>query len=178
WMCPTDEGCSRKRLQSAVEGQRAAGIEMVAGAGNSGSDCSTVTAPPAIYDASYTVGALNTGHDLIASFSSRGPVTVDGSNRLKPDITAPGTNNRSSYNTSDTAYVLLSGTSMATPHIAGSVALLWSARPEFRPDLDTTEAVLNNAAVHINSTECGTGIPNNVYGWGRVDVFAAVNATG
>ena len=91
------------------------GIEMVAGAGNNGSDCSTLIYPPAIYDASYTVGALNTGRDLIASFSSRGPVTVDGSNRLKPDITAPGTNNRSSYNTSDTAYAILSGTSMAAP---------------------------------------------------------------
>ncbi len=178
WVCPPDEGCSPNTLRSAVEGQRAAGIEMVAGAGNNGSDCSTLVYPPAIYDASYTVGALNTGRDLIASFSSRGPVTVDGSNRLKPDITAPGTNNRSSYNTSDTAYAILSGTSMATPHIAGSVALLWSARPELRPDLDATEGTLNNAAVHINSTECGTGIPNNVYGWGRVDVFAAVNATG
>src|SRR5206468_13003923 len=134
--------------------------------------------PPAIYDTSYTVGALNTGRDSIATFSSRGPVTVDGSNRLKPDITAPGTNNRSSYNTSDTAYAILSGTSMATPHIAGSVALLWSARPELRPDLDTTEAMLNGAAVHINSSECGSGSPNNVYGWGRVDVFAAVTTSG
>jgi len=179
WVCPTDEGCSPNTLQSAVEGQRAAGIEMVAGAGNNGSDCSTLIYPPAIYDASYTVGALNTGTDTIASFSSRGPVTVDGSNRLKPDITAPGTNNRSSYNTSDSAYVLLSGTSMATPHIAGSVALLWSARPELRPDLDATEGTLNNAAVHINSSACGNpGPPNNVYGWGRVDVFAAVNTTG
>ncbi len=178
WVCPTDEGCSPDTLQAAVEGQRAAGIEMVAGAGNNGSDCSTIFYPPAIYDASYTVGALNTGTDTIASFSSRGPVTIDGSNRLKPDITAPGTSTRSSYNTSDTAYAILSGTSMATPHIAGSVALLWSARPEFRPDLDTTEAVLNNAAVHINSSECGSGTPNNVYGWGRVDVFAAVTSSG
>jgi subtilisin family serine protease len=176
WVCPTDEGCSPNTLQSAVEGQRAAGIEMVAGAGNNGSDCSTLIYPPAIYDASYTVGALNTGTDTIAPFSSRGPVTVDGSNRLKPDITAPGTNNRSSYNTSDDAYVLLSGTSMATPHIAGSVALLWSARPELRADLDATEGTLNNAAVHINSSECGTGTPNSVYGWGRVDVFAALTS--
>src|ERR1051326_8073214 len=178
WICPSSLGCSPTTLQSAVEGQRAAGIEMVAGAGNNGSDCSTLIYPPAIYDASYTVGALITGRDSIASFSSRGPVTIDGSNRLKPDITAPGTNNRSSYNTSDTAYAILSGTSMATPHIAGSVALLWSARPELRPDLDATEGTLNNAAVHINSSECGTGTPNNVYGWGRVDVFAAVNTTG
>jgi len=176
WVCPPDEGCSPDTLQSAVEGQRAAGIEMVAGAGNNGSDCSTLIYPPAIYDASYTVGALNTGTDVIAPFSSRGPVTIDGSNRLKPDITAPGTNNRSSYNTSDNAYVLLSGTSMATPHIAGSVALLWSARPELRPDLDATEGTLNNAAVDINSSECGTGTPNNVYGWGRVDVFAALTS--
>src|ERR1043166_8326658 len=53
-----------------------------------------------------------------------------------------------------------------------------SARPELRPDLDVTEGTLNNSAVHINSSECGSGIPNNVYGWGRVDVFAAVNTTG
>ena len=44
---------------------------------------------------------------------------------------------------------------MATPHIAGSVALLWSARPELRPDLDATEGTLNNGAVHINTSECG-----------------------
>ena len=59
-----------------------------------------------------------------------------------------------------------------------AMTLLWSARPELRPDLDATEGTLNSAAVHINSSVCGNpGPPNNVYGWGRVDVFAAVNTT-
>ncbi len=74
WVCPPSEGCSPDTLQAAVEAQAAAGIMMVAGAGNDGSNCSTVMYPPAIYSASYTVGALNTGTDDIASFSSRGPV--------------------------------------------------------------------------------------------------------
>src|SRR6266853_4388808 len=108
WGCPVSEGCTMgNELQAAVEAQAAAGIMMVVAAGNSGSGCSTVVDPPSFYAASYTVGALNTGTDNIASFSSRGPVTVDGSNRIKPDITAPGTNTRSSFNTSDTAYANL-----------------------------------------------------------------------
>jgi subtilisin family serine protease len=175
WVCPPSEGCSANTLQAAVEAQAAAGIMMVAGAGNDGPDCSTVIYPPAIYEASYTVGALTTGTDNIASFSSRGPVTIDGSNRVKPDITAPGTNTRSSYNTSDNAYVSLSGTSMATPHVAGGMALLWCARPELRHDIASSRTVLDNAAHLISSTQCGDpGPPNNVYGWGRVDISATV----
>jgi subtilisin family serine protease len=178
WVCPSSEGCSANTLQAAVEAQAAAGIMMVAGAGNDGSNCSTVMYPPAIYDASYTVGALTTGTDDIASFSSRGPVTIDGSNRIKPDITAPGTDTRSSYNTSDNAYASLSGTSMATPHIAGAMALLWCARPEFRHDITGSRTVLDNAAHFISSTQCGdSGPPNNVYGSGRVDISAAVGPT-
>ncbi len=179
WGCPTSEGCAPNTLQAGVEAQRAAGIEMVVAAGNSGPSCSTVTDPASLYDASYTVGALNTGFDTIASFSSRGPVTVDGSMRLKPDICAPGTNTRSASNTSDSAYVLASGTSMATPHIAGAVALLWSAHPELKNNPDATEPVLNNNAVHILSNSCDSGTPktpNNTFGNGRIDILAAVNS--
>ena len=178
WTCPSSEGCSPNTLQAGVEAQRAAGIMMVVAAANSGPSCSTVSDPPAIYDASYTIGALNTGTDTIASFSSRGPVTSDGSMRLKPDICAPGTNTRSASNTSDTAYTIASGTSMATPHIAGAVALLWSAHPELKNNPDATEPILNNAAVHILSNTCDGGsptTPNNTYGNGRVDILAAVN---
>jgi serine protease AprX len=175
WSCPPSEGCSANTLQAAVEAQAAAGIMMVAAAQNYGSGCSTVEDPPGIYDASYTVGALNTGTDTIASFSSRGPVTIDGSGRIKPDITAPGTNTRSATNTSDSAYTIASGTSMATPHIAGAMALLWSAIPSLQNQIDASSAALNSSAVFISSTQCGAaGPPNNVFGWGRVDALAAV----
>jgi len=181
WTCPPSEGCSVNTLQAAVEAQRSAGIMMVVAAGNQGPSCSTLLSPPSFYQASYTVGALTTGTDNIAPFSNRGSVTIDGSHRLKPDITAPGTDIRSSVNTSDSAYATMSGTSMATPHIAGAVALLWSARPEWRHDTGITRTAINDAAVHILNGACDGGhlvTPNNTYGHGRVDILAAVTRPG
>src|SRR5438093_9501365 len=178
WGCPPSEGCSANTLEAAVEAQAVAGIMMVVAAGNSGSGCSTVTDPPSLYAASYTVGALNTGFDTIASFSSRGPVTIDGSGRSKPDITAPGTGTRSATNSCDSCYTTASGTSMATPHIAGAMALLWSGIPNLQNQIDASRTAMNNAAHFISSVQCGAaGPPNNVYGWGRVDILAAVGGT-
>ncbi len=179
WICPPSEGCSPDTLQAAVEAQAAAGIMMVVAAGNDGmSGCATIFYPPAIYAGSYTAGALVTGTDTIANFSSRGPVTIDGSGRIKPDITAPGTNTRSCFNTSDDAYGFLSGTSMATPHVSGAMALLWSAIPSLKNQINASRDALNDAAHFISSSLCGdVGPPNNVYGWGRLDIFAAVGGT-
>ncbi len=178
WACPSKEGCSWNTLQAAVEAQRASGIMTVVSAGNAGCPqptCTTISDPPALYGAAYTVGALNTGTDTIASLSGCGPVIVDGSNRRKPDLTAPGTNVRSCV--LNGAYSTKSGTSMAAPHVAGAVALLWSAVPALKNQITATEQLLNDNAFHIASTACSSsGWPNNVYGYGRLDVKAAVDA--
>src|SRR5205085_6603046 len=95
-------------------------------------------------------------------FSNRGPVTIDCSNRIKPDITAPGTGTRSCDNTCDSCYTTASGTSMATPHIAGAMALLWSAIPSLQHQIQASRDALDNSAVFISSTACGdAGPPNN-----------------
>ena len=110
WTCPVSEGCTTgDELRVIVENTQAAGIFVEASAGNSGSSCSTVSDPPAIYEASFSTGAIDITNTL-AGFSSRGPVIRDGSNRLKPNISAPGVNVRSSYSSSDTSYANLSGT--------------------------------------------------------------------
>ena len=174
WACPSFEGCAATTLQLAVAAQRAAGIFSAVSAGNSGPGCSSVTDPPAIYAEVFSVGALETGTDSIASFSSLGPVTADGSGRTKPDIAAPGTDVRSSV--PGGGYTSLSGTSMAAPHLAGAVALLLSSQPALAGQVDQTERILADSAFPIATTACGSsGFPNRVFGWGRLDVKAAVD---
>ncbi len=174
WGCPPSEGCTDPNvLKTVVENVRAAGIVVVVSAGNSGSGCSSVSDPAAIYDASFSVGATDNAGSTIASFSSRGPVTVDGSNRLKPDISAPGVSVRSSV--PGTGYGIKSGTSMAGPHVAGAVAVLLSAAPGLVGDVTGVEDCFTGTALPRSNTQtCGSipagDVPNNVFGYGRLQL--------
>lgn len=175
WGCPEIEGCDPNTLLFAAENLRHAGIFMVVSTGNDGPNCETVASPPALYDSVFSVGAIDQFGDM-ADFSSRGPVTADGSGRVKPDIAAPGVDILSAMPLE--TYAANSGTSMAGPHVAGAVALLWSAQPELIGDIDTTEQLLiDTAQPYSGDTSLGCfsgGIPNNAYGYGVLDVYAAV----
>ncbi len=172
WSCPPSEGCTDVEvLRPVVENLRAAGIMVVVTAGNNGSSgCGSVRTPTAIYDASLTIGATNL-EDAIAGFSSRGPVTVDGSGRLKPDVSAPGVNICSTV--PGDGYSTASGTSTAAPHTAGLVALLISAQPCLRGHVGLIEQVIIDSAVPRTTTQIcggvpGDQVPNNTYGWGAI----------
>lgn len=181
WGCPPVEGCvAADVLQQVVESVRAAGIVTVHSAGNTGPDCESINQPAGTYDASFTVGATDT-QNTIAIFSGRGPVSVDGSNRLKPDIVAPGVDIHSSI--PDNKYAFLSGTSMAAPHVAGLMALLISADPTLAGRVNTLEDLVTQSARPLTANQgCGndgpTSVPNNVYGWGRIDALAAYELLG
>ena len=177
WSCPPAEGCSPDSLALVVSAVRAAGILTVHSAGNNGDGCESVNTPAAIYADSFTVGAT-TSLDVLAGFSSRGPVTVDGSNLPKPEVVAPGANVRSTY--PGGGYATLNGTSMAAPHVAGLAALLISAHPELQGQVERLEELIERSALPIANSECGgdaDGVPNNLYGWGRVDAWAAYRAS-
>lgn len=182
WGCPASEGCSPLTLESAFEALRAAGQMTVVAAGNSGTACGTVSDPPAIYDEVFSAGALTQLSPTyrIASYSSRGPVTVDGSNRMKPNVAAPGSSVLSSVKGGVCSS--FSGTSMASPHTAGTMALLWAAKPNLRRHIAISRCYLEQSAgpVIINNTppSCGgttqADRPNNYWGWGAINAQAAI----
>ncbi len=180
WSCPPSEGCSADTLEASVEALRQAGIVVVVSAGNGGySGCSSVTDPPAIYQQSFSVAAFDHDTDQIAGFSARGPVTYGGEIYVKPDVAAPGVSVRSSV--PGGGYGTSSGTSMAAPHVAGAVALLLSAASGYEGQVHALESALAGSA-EPKTTNQGCGgdgpedVPNNVWGWGILDAFQAVQS--
>jgi subtilisin family serine protease len=156
--------------QAIVDAWNAAGIFPAFSNGNSGPSCNT-SGSPGIYNNSYASGAFDI-NNAIASFSSRGP-GLNGD--IKPNLAAPGVNVRSSIPGGN--YGANSGTSMASPHTAATVALIWSASPAVKGDIGATRALLDTTAIDVDATTCGgTAADNGVFGEGRLDAFAAVNA--
>lgn len=179
WGCPPEEGCNATNfslLDEAVAQLRQAGIFVVVSAGNDGTNCSTVNDPAAIYASSFTIGAIRQD-DTLAGFSSRGPVLVDGSGRLKPDLVAPGVNVRSAV--LGGGYQNWNGTSMSGPHVAGGVALLLSAVPALDGDVDRIQYILESSADPMyDPTACGPfdgmSVPNAYYGYGILNLSKAL----
>lgn len=147
----------------------ASGIFGVWSNGNSGSACQTSGSPGSLVS-NYSAGAYDVNNN-IASFSSRG---AGQNGEIKPNIAAPGVNVRSSIPGS--GYASYNGTSMAAPHLAGAIALLWSAAPALVGDVTATRALLDDSATDKADAQCGgTADDNNVFGEGRLDALALLN---
>ncbi|MEU8299346.1 S8 family serine peptidase [Micromonospora sp. NPDC048909] len=176
WGCPGIEGCDAGVLRPATAALDAAGIFVVAAAGNTGPWCASIDDPPAPYPDVLTVGAVD-DRGRVAQFSARGPVP---GGPAKPDVLAPGVGVRSAM--PGGGYATLDGTSMATPQVAGVVALMWSANPALIGDLPRTRELLRETATPAEPTyrsrnpadACGG--PANITGAGLVDAYAAVRA--
>jgi subtilisin family serine protease len=178
WGCPAIEGCDAKTFLSAANAMETAGIFLSVAAGNTGQfGCSTITDPLAIYNDVMTVGSINQEGD-VSDFSSLGPVSVDGSNRVKPDLLAPGEGIVSAF--PDNAYTEADGTSFSAPHVSGVVALMWSANPKLIGNIALTKQILEQTASAYTGQlpVCVTdkGIPNDASGYGVLNAYAAVKA--
>lgn len=176
WGCPKDEGCSGNEFAQAIDNLHAAGILVVASAGNDGPGCRTLRTAPGFYSGKlFSVASSDSRTGNISGFSSRGPSAWN--EGLGPNITAPGGNVRSSV--PGGGYSNMSGTSMAGPHMAGAIALLWSARPSLIGNIQgTIDLVQKTAAARTSSQNCGKfqglEIPNAVFGYGIVDIEKAI----
>ncbi len=165
--------CTATFVEGLYQALDAAGIAVEFSAGNEGPGPGTVSLPQFVTLDSltiFTVGALdaNTPENTIADFSSRGPTPCDVSAdlKIKPEVSAPGVNIRSSVQQDQ--YALYSGTSMAGPHVAGAVLLLKEAFPYL-----SGRDILN--ALYQSATDLGAVGEDNTYGNGIINLEAAYN---
>jgi serine protease AprX len=141
-----------------------AGIVPVIAAGNNGEYGSGSITCPGDELNSCTVGATDSS-DVVAYFSGRGPVTLDGQTYIKPDVSAPGVDVTSTL--PGGGYADWSGTSMATPHVSGAAALILEKSPTMKPS--AVKQKLESTAVDLGSAR-----KDNDYGSGRIDAYDAV----
>ncbi len=152
-------------FETDLQALRTAGILPVFAAGNGGPSSGT-SYSPANNPSAFAVGAINNNSQLYA-YSSRGPTTCGGSSGPFPELVAPGVSIKTTdlYGVYTNAY---SGTSYAAPHVAGALALLLSAYPNLSAR-DQQSALINSAI------DLGAFGPDDVYGYGRLDILAAFN---
>jgi hypothetical protein len=169
------------------------GIYPVTSNGNAGNcgypmppGCNTV-GNPARYGNITGVGSTGRDSGAYAAHSNWGPtealdtVNPRGFPNLKPQVLAPGVSIRSAYKSNDLAYGLMGGTSMSSPHVAGLVALMWSAAPCLVGDYAATETIIEQTATPIPyPSNCGGekpgNVPNFATGWGEINAYDAVRA--
>jgi subtilisin family serine protease len=153
----------------AIDNVEAAGVICLFAAGNEGPFESTIRTPADRIASDFncfSVGAVDGSTEdwPVAGFSSRGPSGCDGIT-VKPEVTAPGVGIRSASRTGD--YVNMSGTSMATPHVAGAAAILRQFNPEATPS-QIKQALMYSAE------DLGQQGEDNDYGWGVIDIRGAL----
>ena len=174
---PHNQNPDRATWRNNAENTINLGTAMVIAAGNEGAGAEPDNVrTPGDVPRVITVGATDCA-DAIAGFSSRGPVTWQGvapfndhpfpPGLVKPDVSAPGVDTKSHNFCS--GYTFMSGTSMATPHTAGAVALMVSANPSLTHD--EIKSTLESTAI-----ELGAPGKDNEFGSGRIDAYEAVAA--
>lgn len=161
WYDPEDFDGNTCVTTVAADIAASLGIVVCISAGNYGPSASTLLAP-ADADSILAVGAVyNT--EIITSFSSRGP-TYDG--RIKPEVCAQGSSCWGAIATTTSSYGYISGTSFACPLVGGAAALVLQAHPDWTP-MQVREALMQSGD--------HAAAPDNNYGWGVIDVMAAIN---
>ncbi|KPJ74216.1 hypothetical protein AMJ52_01475 [candidate division TA06 bacterium DG_78] len=175
-----DDSTTALDFWQQCETWKSLGIFPVFANGNSGPGVGSACTP-GNYPLVIGIGATD-HNDNIASFSSRGPAPdYDPWNDpahwyrpdwdlIKPDISAPGVNVRSA--TKNGGYASYQGTSMATPHVCGAVALLCQKNRAITPE-ELYNLITNNP----DEPAQGAPYPNNTYGWGRLNIYKALQAT-
>ena len=155
-------------FNAGIDAAEAAGVVVVFAAGNEGPSSNSLRSPASRIAGDYNVfsiGALEQDGATIADFSSRGPSHCDDAT-IKPEVSAIGVDVRSAQ--PGNTYAEMSGTSMATPHVAGAVLLLRQAYPEATPE----EIKM---ALYLTAVDLGTPGEDNTFGMGGIDVVEAYN---
>jgi len=165
WGIPTGfYGPCNVTFWDVIDNLEALGIICLFAAGNEGPDESTIRTPGDRITTqfnSFAVGAVNGDNLEVASFSSRGPSGCDGQT-IKPEITAPGVHVRSCNDNG--GYVTMSGTSMATPYVAGAAVILRQFNPE--ASVEQVKSALMQGAVDL-----GDSGEDNSYGNGLLNII-------